>query len=632
MPSRRLVHATAMWACALLGSVALAIPVDAVQELVATLLFAAFALLLWWDGSSRLPALAAALGATGLVLSAIPVPAVRAFADGAVSCTVVVVVIFLVRSALEDAPPRRPAGLVRQADLALRLRLSAVREETWRRVPLVTAGALFVLALLAGVLTAGNADGWKIVGSAAGAPVWNASLFATPLHRRGAVLIDDEIITPRGVNARVGIGDSPALDALKLAAPGAWQGPQIVNALNVLDLAALLIAACWLVALLVGSWSAAAPAVLVALLVTPLLQQTAMCAPLDLWPALAASALAVRGDDAKAIAAAALAGLLNVAGGYEAAVLALALASTGWLRVSVALPLGIAGVASSIVGALLSRALAPDATTLAVWWSTNDIGRLVRATDTAWPWALAALAGAALVAGWVIALRARANDLGRHAVLAAVVLVLALPPLFGGVPLIVPSRLLNLLPVGWPSARILDLLVVVAVLPLAAVLRRAVEHDRVFRDPLKAAGLVALALGGFVLARPVPPHVLLPPLAPGASVVELPIAEPGSRAAFLFADDLLERRARIAQPIPYVAGDTALGVTSSTDDVIDAVRGFPLPAYVVVRRDVYADPRQRFSEPTVIDASEYAVPPLTRDPRVVLSTLTEQAEVYRVRR
>jgi hypothetical protein len=132
------------------------------------------------------------------------------------------------------------------------------------------------------------------------------------------------------------------------------------------------------------------------------------------------------------------------------------------------------------------------------------------------------------------------------------------------------------------------------------------------------------------MARPAVPDVILPEIPPRSSAVELPLAEFGSRGSFLFADDLLERGARILQPVPYVSAPALLPGDGSADVAIDVLRKRPSPAFVVVRVDVYADPALRFAQPTVIDAADYAVPNLSDDPRVTLSSLTDEARVYQV--
>jgi hypothetical protein len=124
--------------------------------------------------------------------------------------------------------------------------------------------------------------------------------------------------------------------------------------------------------------------------------------------------------------------------------------------------------------------------------------------------------------------------------------------------------------------------------------------------------------------------LLLPPIPAGSDAVELPIAESGSRASFVFADDLLERGARISQPVPYVSAPTVLPGGGSADLAIDLLRKRPGPAFIVVRLDVYADPAQRFAQPTVIDAADFAVPNVGDDPRAALTSLTDQARVYQL--
>ncbi len=265
-----------------------------------------------------------------------------------------------------------------------------------------------------------------------------------------------------------------------------------------------------------------------------------------------------------------------------------------------------------------------------MWWSSNELARLVRGSGVGWPWAFAALALAALVAGWFWALKRRdraARDAGIAAIVAG---VLAIPALLGGVPLLVPARLLDVVTLGWPTARILALAIVLLAVPVAVGIRRVSAGAAGARPALRALAFMVLAVVGFAMARPVSPTVILPSIPAGSDVVELPLAEPGSRASFVFADDLLERGARISQPLPYVSTATLLPGDGSADLAIDMLRKRPKPAFVAARLDVYAEPALRFAQPTVIDAADYAIPNFSDDRRVTLSSLTDQARVYQV--
>lgn len=639
-PSSRVVLRTALWGSALAGSATLVFAPT--QGIVATALFIAFAVLLLVrnrvvTAAALSPAIV--LAACGLALGAIPLEPLREFADGIVACAIVVVLTVLYREATAGrrAPAlgraglrRRAAAVVPSAELWGRAVLRRLGDRAWHRLWIGVAIAAVLACVVLGTGAARGAEGWRLVGGPDGAAAWNAAFLEASLQRDGAHVRDAAIATADNAPPRVGVADSPVFTAAKLAVPGRWFGPEIANLLAVLNLAALLVCAVLFVAALAGTAGGAAIAVVVALALSPLLRQVGATAPFDLWPALAVMTLALRRPSPFLIAAAAVLGLLNVAGGYELAVLALGLGLAGRLPGRQAWALGAAGVAGSVAGGFLSGALAPDATTLSVWWSSNALTRLTRGSGIGWPWVVAALALAALVAGWFWALKGRdraARDAGIAAIVAG---VLAMPALLGGVPLLVPARLLDAVALGWPTARILTLAIVLLAVPVAVGLRMAGGRAAGARAALRAIAFTAVAVVGFVAARPASPSVILPPIPAGSDVVELPLAESGSRASFIFADDLLERGARISQPLPYISAPALLPGDGNADLVVDMLRRRPQPAFVAVRLDIYADPALRFAEPTVIDAADYAIPNLSDDPHATLSSLTDQARVYQV--
>jgi hypothetical protein len=640
--SRPVLIGAALWVSAVAGSIALIFVPS--QGFPASALFIAFAALVMVryraTGLDALP-LGIALSAVGLALGAIPVQRIRDVADGIVACAIIIVLWVL----FQDAAARRAAATLDRP--TVRVRLAALRTDallrllallrrvddaTWRRlwVGVATAAVLLVVAIGGGSARSQQGWGWKLVGGPDGAAVWNAAFLETSLQREGPHLRDPEIVTADGSPPRVGIADSPLLTAAKLVFPARWTGPEIANLLAVLDLTALLFCAVLFIAALAGTSGGAAIAVVAALVVSPLLRQVGATAPFDLWPALAVATLAMRRTSLGLVAAGAVLGLLNVAGGYEIAVLALGLGLAGRLSPRFAWAIGAAGVAGSLAGAFVSRALSPDATTLALWWSTNALAHLVGASGIAWPWILTPIALAAIVAGWLWSVKNRdrgARDAGIAAMVAA---ALAIPALLGGVPLLVPARLLDVVPLGWPTARILAIATVLLVVPVAVAIRLVVGRADGRRTPLRALAFLALAVAGFAIGRPTMSDLLLPPIPAGSDAVELPIAESGSRASFVFADDLLERGARISQPVPYVSAPTLLPGGGTADLAIDMLRKRPGPAFIVVRLDVYADPAQRFAQPTVIDAVDYAVPNIGDDPRAALTSLTDQARVYQL--
>jgi|GEM_PF-3855221 len=620
-------------ASALCGSLALAIPNALVQSTSASAFFFVFAVAWWYERGDR-DALVSILGfvGAGLLLGAVPFEPVRGFADGLVTCGIVVLVVALLRSRVLSRSAEQARRRLAPARLTgrLRLRVAALDPHTWERIASVVVALAGAAAIVLGVVAARDSYGWRMAGTSDGAVVWNAAFFAAPLHRDGANLRDGSVQTSTNAAPRVGIADSPALTALKLALPGRWAGPELVNMLSVVDLAALLACAAWLLTSLTGSRGAGAVAALVAIVAVPSLEQAAVSGPFDLWPAIAVGAAAMRWKTPLLIAGAAAIPFLNVATGYELAVLVAGLAVMRRLPAGDALRLGVTGFAAAVAAAAASRLLAPDATTSMLWWSSNELARVARATGLTWPWPLAAVAVLATLAGWVFAVRGRMSMAG-VALATLLAAVFAVPGLLGGVPLLVPARLLELVPLGWPSLRVLDVATLFALVPLAFVVRSYIERDRELAPALRALAAIALAACGFAMIRPHAEHSVIAATPPGAAVAELPIAESGSRASVMYADELLERDARIVQPIPYVGAPAALAPDASPDAAIRALRALPGPAFLVVRRDVYAAPEDRFAQPTVIEAVDYAIPDLTQEPRLSLSTLTENAEVYALR-
>jgi len=639
-PARRTVLRIAIWGSAVAGSTALIF--EPTQGFVASTFFVVFAILVllrYRATASAALSLAIGFAAVGLALGALPFEPIRDVADGFAACAIIMVLAVLYRGAVAgshvpalDRNGFRAsfANLRAQAEHSAGRFLRRADAATWHRLWIYVAAFAVLIGVMLGGRTARGQDGWRLVGGPDGPAVWNASFLDAPLQREGLHLRDAAIVTADGSPPRVGIADAPLLTAAKLADPAPWAGPEIANLFAILDLAALLFCAVMFVAALSGTTGGAAVAVVVALALSPLLRQVAATAPLDLWPALAVMTLAMRRSSVQLVAAGALLGLLNVAGGYELAVLALGLGLARRLPPRFAWALGAAGVIGSLAGALISGALAPDATTLSLWWSSNVVVRLVRASGIAWSWTAAAVAFAALVAGWFWSLKHRDRGTRDAGIAAVVAGALAIPALLGGVPLLVPARILDVIPLGWPTARILAIATVLIVVPVAIAIRLLFERARGVRAPLRAIAFAVLAAAGFAIGRPATPEVILAPLPPRSDVVELPLAESGSRASFVFADDLLERGARILQPVPYVSVPALLSGDGNADRAIDVLRKRPGPAFVVIRLDVYGDPAQRFAEPTVIDAADYAVPNLSDDPRAVLSSLTDQARVYQL--
>ena len=308
--------------------------------------FLAFAYVVWRAARSEgdgLVAFAIALATMGLVEVAAPNDLSRALGDGFVSCAVVVVIVTLAVEAF--ASRGRVEALAEPGRLRAvqTLVINAVGSDRLRRASLLIAAALGLIALLFALSSPRTASGWKMVGVRHGAAVWNAALLSTPLRADGLALRDDRIVAAGTVSPRVGVPDAPLLTGLKRILIGAWDGVRVVNVLALLDLWACLGAAVWFFWSLTRSRGGAIAAVVLAFATIPLTAQVQFAAPFDLWPALALAALVMRRPRRWAPLAAVCLALLNVASGYEFALLALGGAVAGSVRRRDALELAVCG-------------------------------------------------------------------------------------------------------------------------------------------------------------------------------------------------------------------------------------------------------------------------------------------------
>jgi hypothetical protein len=608
LPDRDTVYRVGMWTAGALGALGLVFPATAGA---ASFFFLAFGVLLFVrarSGQLSVLPLIVAGAAAGLALGAVPYDPVRAVGDGFVALAVVGVIFVLVTAVTGSRP-------------------------LWSSIRTATgAFAKRVLAVLIAVAGARTSAGWHIVGAHAGAPIWNAAFLDGALVRDGHVLRDARFIDADGTAPRVGVADSPVLTLLKLVHPGRIDGPRLSNVLSIADVALTLVAAVWFLALLSGSLEGASAAVVVAFVLSPLLLQGRVAAPFDLWPALGAGALLLtRRLPAWAYAAAFAAGFFNVAVGYEIVVVGLGLWLAGRVEGARGGLLAVPAAAGALLAAALARVLAPDVSTAPTWWSTNDLAQLVRSTDVRWDAVLGVLAATAIVVGWVWCIRERNGVLRVAFVPLLVAAVLALPPTLGGVPLLAPADVLNRLPLGWPSARMLELVTVFAVLPLAVFVGWLAGKQRPsLRTAQRALTVCIFALIGLGLASPAPPNVLLPDVPTDQVTVEFPVAQADSRDAATYAADLLERGARIGQPVPYLWIDPLVPATRDPDLVIGKLTALRTPAALVLRQDVYSHPADFYAKPTVLSAADVAIPMLDDDPRLTVSILTDESTVYQL--
>jgi hypothetical protein len=607
--------AIALWGTAIAGALALALPQTQFASTVFLVAFAALYGARYRSWRGDVPGVTIVLAAAGLLLGTVPLEAVSEVGDGLLAAAIVSVAVML---AVTLVRVHRPGWKAVAASLVLRSAAlghelqRADRNWWYRAASYVSCGAL-ALALLASVAGVRGDQGWKIVGAHDGAAVWNAAVLDGALARDGAHVRDSRFVSAAAPAPAVGIADAPALTAVKLVRPAPIDGPAVIDIVGTLDVFAVFAAAVWFVMLLSGTFLGAVIAVAVAVTMAPLLPQIAAASPFDLWPALVtACAAAYRRFRWWPFAAAALGGFLNVAVGYETAFAAGALALANRLDGRRAGALAALGAASSVLAGATSHALAPDVTMSFTWWSANDIVRTLRATDVSFAPAAGALLLAVVVAAWIVSYRRRPGDHRVVSLVLAAAAALALPAMLGGVPLIVPAAVLKDLPLGWPSARFVELFVLVAVVPVAFVARAAVSPS--LRAPIRALAVIVLAALAFVDARPVAPRVLTPPIPSATMVLEMPVSEPGSRASMLYADDLLERGALVTEPVAYLSTPPLVARSASFDaaqqDEINAFASKPGAKIVVVRDDVYDHPEEQYAEPTVIRSADSAKPDL----------------------
>lgn len=637
LPDRDTVYRVGMWTAGALGALGLVFPATAGA---ASFFFLAFGVLLFVrarSGQLSVLPLIVAGAAAGLALGAVPYDPVRAVGDGFVALAVVGVIFVLVTAVTGSRPLwssiRTATGaFAKRVTSRFAERIAAIDRDTWSVVRRCVVAGSIVLAVLIAVAGARTSAGWHIVGAHAGAPIWNAAFLDGALVRDGHVLRDARFIDADGTAPRVGVADSPVLTLLKLVHPGRIDGPRLSNVLSIADVALTLVAAVWFLALLSGSLEGASAAVVVAFVLSPLLLQGRVAAPFDLWPALGAGALLLaRRLPVWAYAAAFAAGFFNVAVGYEIVVVVLGLWLAGRVEGARGGLLAVPAAAGALLAAALARVLAPDVSTAPTWWSTNDLAQLVRSTDVRWDAVLGVLAATAIVVGWVWCIRERNGVLRVAFVPLLVAAVLALPPTLGGVPLLAPADVLNRLPLGWPSARMLELVTVFAVVPLAVFVGWLAGKQRPsLRTAQRALTVCIFALIGLGLALPAPPNVLLPDVPTDQVTVEFPVAQADSRDAATFAADLLERGARIGQPVPYLWIDPLVPATRDPDLVIRKLTALRIPAALVLRQDVYSHPADFYAKPTVLSAADVAIPMLDDDPRLTVSILTDESTVYEV--
>jgi len=106
------------------------------------------------------------------------------------------------------------------------------------------------------------------------------------------------------------------------------------------------------------------------------------------------------------------------------------------------------------------RGSAPDVPLAQAWWTSEQLPRIFWTEHIGMPWLAIAVSGVLIAYGIFVLLRA--GHLGALRASAALVVLagfFAIPTHMGGIPLLSPPALLGFLPLGFPSARMLELVV-----------------------------------------------------------------------------------------------------------------------------------------------------------------------------
>ncbi len=587
----------------------------------------------------------------GIAFSVIMLPLVQILADGFFTIGIALIVCFLFVWITRRFRRMLPAahitdGLMGRLDAWLRAAAA------WRAAYAGTAGAsgahvslpLSPILIAAGVsLIIAAASGllgspWHLTGSGIGSSIWNAHYLGAALQRAGNRLADGSIVGTGGLPAYIAIPDVPVLDAVKFLHPTAMGGVALTNIISVLCTWSFLLGA----TLLLETWNpnryACALAGLLFLL-QPLGYSIRIGAPFDLLASIFILVLAVRRNVPAIvlIGAAFLSGFLNIASGYELAVLAVLMWAFGYIKSgTLAVSIAAAGIASSILFADLIHAMAPAINLREVWWSSGELGRMLRTGEVSYFYLGVGLVVVAAIGGIVRMVRLGViRELSFVIALFVTGGILAIPSRLGGVPLLLPSDLLDrITPMGWPSARLFELCIFALAIPMsfaaAAVLDFlwvALRRPR----PLRALGWLLSALV-LVAMLPRATQFVVPPTPPGASTVIFPIAEAGSNASLLESGALLQNAARILQPMPYVnVSPFYPGEAPNSPATIAKLRRFGVHT-VVVLYFLYAEPDRLSVAPGLFDPRDYVEPALASNPNFQIQEVGANTEVYEVYR
>lgn len=588
----------------------------------------AFAITLWPERRrERLVWVSLEIFGAAVLLRALPFDIAAAVSDALITLAMVLLVAYLCAGAILSVPVRLEKlrhwwpHIVERAN-----RISEAREASLPRVAIIVALAIGLFFSL----PRPGAQTWSLLGSSTGSPVWNAHVISSNLVVSSHGLLDSLIVSGRGRASPVAIPDAPILDALKFLHPGALNGPFIVNFVALIGLFGLLVAGVLFVDNFCANRYAGAGALLL-FATLPLSFSARFAAPLDLIVpvALCAYIIARPGQQVLAAVIAFLAGFTNVASGYELAVMLIALRVAGYGPGSFTWLLAALAALGSVVFAGAVQGLAPTVSLTQNWWFADQLSRIfwTEHLTIAPGWVILAALLVAFGIKQMIADRAR-RPLTFAATLAGLGLVLAVPTHLGGVPIVSAAKILQILPLGWPSARMLELALFALTIPIAFSFRSVIGFVAATKpELLRVAPWIAVFWVSWLL-HPKPVAIAIPNESPNTTLVEFPIAEGGSPAGISYADELLARGLRIVQPLVYVEGSPL----STTDQIGAGPTDHTMHKLgvrvAVVRGDLYANPRLRTVEPQLYDAKASEVPQLTRNANYKLAQFAEETDVY----
>lgn len=548
----------------------------------------------------------------GITLRIFNNPIAQVVSDSVIAVSMTVVAVYLigpplVRFVIRSRLMLREATnlLVRTTSAAPESAGSADSAVVRISIPFVVAAAAILLILIAGPQ--------RLVGAESAQLQWNAHIITSHLVREATHLKDPSIGLSGTSGVFVTVPDSLLLSGLKLVYPYAW-AQSVANRGALFGFGLFVLAAVlFLEKLSLGRAEAIAATVLFLLL--PVGLEPRFAAPLDLSiPLLTATLLmSVRADPRLYLSAAFLNGFCNSANGYEFAVLVLVLRAFKLMPRPLTALAAALSVAGSLIASWLLHSMAPAASLREAWWFAQEIPRIAWAENlSAGVIAIVVFAILAAIGAYAMARRRALPLLWSTLTLALSAAILAIPTRLGGIPIVSPADVLRILaPAGWPTARFLELAAFALTIPVAYA-ASAIFHMyslRRTRYSLIVAWISAAII--FVLCFPQSRAGVLPNVAAGTSIVEFPIAEAGSRAGIIYAQELLAAKARIVQPLIFLDLPSPLAVPSSPaqSSTIKTMQNLGVQL-VVLRPELYAKPRLRTAEPELYDASASVEPGL----------------------